>query len=122
MSGLTAKAVQDFERGKRNSNFPTAVRIATIYGKTLSELLDSAPSLVHLSGSTGWRLRNARQRSGLSLVAVRKRTGISSSCLSLAETDKAYHSTERMIALSELYGVSVDDLVGDELESFTPPH
>jgi transcriptional regulator with XRE-family HTH domain len=56
----------------------------------------------------GARLRQARTAKGLSIPDVFEKTSISRGNLSTLETDKSKPSSDALIALSELYGVTAD--------------
>lgn len=72
-----------------------------------------AESVVRL----GLRLRQARQRSGLSLRALARELGVSASFVSQLENGKSQPSVATLFSLARLLGVSIDELfdhgVGD---------
>jgi transcriptional regulator with XRE-family HTH domain len=63
------------------------------------------------AGALGARLRAARRARGLSLSEAARRTGISSSFLSLVERGQSDITFGRLLRLTEVYGVSVTELV-----------
>jgi len=60
------------------------------------------------------RMRDTRQRKGLSLSAVEELTGIAASTLSRYENGKVVPSVEKGRLVARALGVSLDFLVGDE--------
>ena len=60
----------------------------------------------------GARLRNARQRRGLSLRSVAQSLGLSASLISQIETGKSQPSVSTLYAIVTLLGVSIDELLG----------
>ena len=60
----------------------------------------------------GPRLRRARTQRGATLDAVAKATGISKSTLSRLESGQRRPTLELLLALSRVYRVALDDLVG----------
>jgi transcriptional regulator with XRE-family HTH domain len=58
------------------------------------------------------RLRQLRTLRGLTLVGLADTTGISKSTLSRLETGQRRPTLELLLALSQAYGVPLDDLVG----------
>lgn len=66
----------------------------------------------------GNRLQRLRQRQGLSQDALAEKLGVSRQTVSKWERDEAVPEVEKLLRLSELYGVSLDELVkGDAPES-----
>ena len=65
-------------------------------------------------GELGRRLRAFRATRGLSLVQLAKRTGISSSFLSLVEQGKSDITITRLLRLANLYEVGLGDLISDD--------
>ena len=66
----------------------------------------------------GNRLQRLRQRQGLSQDALAEKLGVSRQAVSKWERDEAVPEVEKLLRLSELYGVSLDELVkGDAPES-----
>lgn len=65
-----------------------------------------AESVVQL----GLRLRQARQRSGLSLRALARELGVSASFVSQLENGKSQPSVATLFSLAQLLGVSIDEL------------
>ena len=80
----------------------------------------------------GQRIAQKRKELGLSQEALGSKLGVSRQAISRWETGRAKPSTEKLIALSRLYGVPLDELVGDEparvesgaenVESAASPH
>lgn len=64
--------------------------------------------------SLGEFLRDARNRAGLKQVEVEKKTGISNKSLSNWENNVSKPTADDLITLSNLYCMSMDDLVGKE--------
>jgi transcriptional regulator with XRE-family HTH domain len=60
------------------------------------------------------KLRELREAKGLSGAAVAKMIGFSPTMLSRIESGVAYPSAERIVALAEVYGVPVLELVAEE--------
>jgi transcriptional regulator with XRE-family HTH domain len=60
----------------------------------------------------GPRLRRARERRGITLTDVARRTGISKSTLSRLENGQRRPSLELLLPLAQTYRVPLDDLVG----------
>lgn len=71
--------------------------------------------------SLGEFLRDARLRAELKQVDVEKKIGINHKSLSNWENDVSKPSTEDLIALSDLYSTSMDNLVGRAKQSKKPP-
>ncbi len=66
----------------------------------------------------GNRLQRLRQRQGLSQDALAEKLGVSRQAVSKWERDEAVPEVEKLLRLSELYGVSLDELVkGDATQS-----
>ena len=65
------------------------------------------------------KLKNAREKAGLSQKDVAEALNISRQSVSKWETGKAYPDIDNLIILSELYNVSVDYLIKDKQESST---
>jgi transcriptional regulator with XRE-family HTH domain/mannose-6-phosphate isomerase-like protein (cupin superfamily) len=61
----------------------------------------------------GPRLRAHRQRAGLSVRAVASRLGVSASFISQLERGKTQPSVARLYALTQLLGLSIDELFSD---------
>jgi transcriptional regulator with XRE-family HTH domain len=60
----------------------------------------------------GPRLREVRERRGLTLTQAAKQTSISKSTLSRLETGQRRATLELLLPLAQLYRVPIDDLVG----------
>lgn len=99
------------------------VDIVKEYSNTLYPNLDQKSRRVDLkleqnNGTIGSRLRQARVAKNLSIPDVSARTGISRGNLSTLETDKSKPSSEALIVLSKLYGVTTDwILMGEGVNS-----
>ena len=66
----------------------------------------------------GNRLQRLRQRQWLSQDALAEKLGVSRQAVSKWERDEAVPEVEKLLRLSELYGVSLDELVkGDATQS-----
>lgn len=78
------------------------------------------------------KLAELRAENNMSQFEVAEALNVSRQAISRWETGRAKPSTEKLIALSRLYGVPLDELVGDEparvesgaenVESATSPH
>ena len=64
--------------------------------------------------SLGEFLKDARIRAGLKQIEVEKKTGISNKSLSNWENNVSKPSADDLITLSNLYCMSMDDLVGKQ--------
>ena len=62
--------------------------------------------------AVGPRLKALRLKRDVTLVALAEATGISASTLSRLESGQRRATLELLLALSQFYGVAVDDLVG----------
>ena len=60
----------------------------------------------------GTNLRNARENANYRQVEVKEKTNINNKSLSNWEKDVALPSLEDVIILADLYGVTIDELVG----------
>ena len=58
------------------------------------------------------RFRECRERSGLTTAELAKRIGVSQAAVSQWDTGKKFPSSETLCKLADLYGVSIDYLVG----------
>jgi len=74
----------------------------------------TADSVVNL----GARLREVRLESGLSLREVARKLGVSASLVSQLETGKSQPSVVTLYSLTQLLGVSIDQLFADAVTSF----
>ncbi len=70
------------------------------------------PAIAAALEGVGPRLQRIRTQRGLTLTAVAASTGISKSTLSRLETGQRRPTLELLLALSHVYGVPLDDLVG----------
>lgn len=61
-----------------------------------------------------YRFREAREKAGLSTYEVAKRIGVSQAAASQWDTGKKFPSSETLCKLADLYGVSIDYLLGRE--------
>ena len=73
-----------------------------------TERADSPAALGHV----GARLKRVRQQRRMTLIEVAESTGISKSTLSRLETGQRRPTLELLLALSRVYRVPLDDLVG----------
>ena len=64
----------------------------------------------------GERLREAREKAGMTMVQVRDHVYVSQGVISRYENGLVYPSIERVYELAKLYGCSVDWLCGLEDE------
>ena len=63
----------------------------------------------------GQKLKNARTASGLTQELVAEKLGVSRQTISNWENEKSYPDIVSVIALSDLYSISLDDLLkGDQ--------
>lgn len=75
----------------------------------------------------GARLQALRLRHGMSQDALADKLGVSRQAVSKWERDEATPDLDKILKLSELYGISLDTLLKDEPQSFqeppqAPPH
>ena len=70
------------------------------------------PAIAAALEGVGRRLQRIRTQRGATLTAVAASTGISKSTLSRLETGQRRPTLELLLALSHVYGVPLDDLVG----------
>ena len=66
--------------------------------------------------STGSILKIQRQERGISQLQLAEQLHVSRQSISSWENDRAYPSLDNLIALSELYRISIDDLLKDNEE------
>ncbi|UNO39330.1 XRE family transcriptional regulator [Streptomyces sp. MST-110588] len=66
------------------------------------------------------RLRDLRQRSGLTLEAAARRVGLSPAHLSRLETNRRQPSLPVLLALARTYGTTVSDLLGEAAPERNP--
>ncbi|HJZ68931.1 MAG TPA: helix-turn-helix transcriptional regulator, partial [Blastocatellia bacterium] len=69
----------------------------------------------------GMKLRQFRERAGLSLTDLSSRTGLSTSYLTEIEHGKKYPKTEKIARIAEHLGKSYDDLVSIRLDEQLSP-
>ncbi len=62
----------------------------------------------------GGRLREARERKGLSVKRVAQAVGINPTYIHCAESGRQFLSFHRMVLAAKILGVSLDALVEDE--------
>ena len=62
----------------------------------------------------GAELKYHRESAGLSQTEVAKRTGITQAAISRWEDDLRIPNIENCILLADLYGITIDELVGRE--------
>lgn len=63
-----------------------------------------------------YRFRELREKAGLTTAELARRIGVSQAAASQWDTGKKFPSTETLCKLADLYGVSLDYLVGRESE------
>lgn len=61
-----------------------------------------------------YRFKDARLKAGLTTAELAKRIGVSQAAVSQWDTGKKFPSSETLSKLADLYGVSIDYLVGRE--------
>lgn len=61
-----------------------------------------------------YRFRELREKAGLTTAELAKRIWVSRAAASQWDTGKKYPSSETLCKLADLYGVSIDYLVGRE--------
>ena len=61
-----------------------------------------------------YRFRECREKAGLTTAELAKRIGVSQAAVSQWDTGKKFPSSETLCRLADLYGVSIDYLVGRE--------
>jgi transcriptional regulator with XRE-family HTH domain/mannose-6-phosphate isomerase-like protein (cupin superfamily) len=71
--------------------------------------VESAPS-AEVGENLGSRLRQARQRSGMTLREVARQLGVSASFVSQLENGKSQPSVVTLYSLTQLLGVSIDEM------------
>lgn len=64
----------------------------------------------------GEKLRNARIRTDMTQEAVAKQIGVSRQSLSNWENDRTYPDLASVLKLSDLYGLSLDDLLREDMD------
>ena len=64
----------------------------------------------------GEKLKNARVRIGMTQDAVAKMIGVSRQSLSNWENDRTYPDLASVLKLSDLYGLSLDDLLREDMD------
>ena len=64
----------------------------------------------------GEKLKEARVRSGMTQDTVAKQIGVSRQSLSNWENDRTYPDLASVLKLSDLYGLSLDDLLREDME------
>jgi transcriptional regulator with XRE-family HTH domain len=70
------------------------------------------PTIPDVLAQVGPRLRQLRQRRGVTLTALAAKTGISKSTLSRLESGQRKPSLELLLPLAETYHLPLDELVG----------
>ena len=63
------------------------------------------------------RIIEIRKEKGISQVELAEKTGLTQSSISLCESNSLIPSVKKVVAISEVLGVSVDELVRYEFES-----
>lgn len=61
-------------------------------------------------------IKNARENANLRQVDVKEKTGINNKSLSNWEKGVAYPCLEDLIVLADLYGISIDSLIGHRVK------
>ena len=64
----------------------------------------------------GQKLKEARQKAGLTQEAVAQAIGVSRQSLSNWENDRTYPDLGSVLRLSDLYGLSLDDLLRHDMK------
>ena len=78
----------------------------------MSLVEDTSPAVAATLDQVGARLKQVRTQRGITLTNLAKATGISKSTLSRLENGQRRPTLELLLALSQAYGVPLDDLVG----------
>ena len=65
------------------------------------------------------KLKELRNRAGMSQEKLAEKVGVSRQAITKWETDKGTPEMENLMALSDLFGVSVDELLGREAKRTT---
>lgn len=63
----------------------------------------------------GINIREARKLNGLTQSQVAEKTGIPQNTLSWIENDKGIPNIQQCVLLADLFGITVDELIGREL-------
>lgn len=70
--------------------------------------------------SFGQRLKQLREENGLSQIAIANQLGITEEDINAFENDEAMPSAEILVKLSQLYNMSVDELLGNNRKTELP--
>ncbi len=65
----------------------------------------------------GTEIKNTRESHGLTQKEVEKATGIPQATLSWIESDKGIANIRQCVLLADLYGISVDELIGRDFKN-----
>lgn len=65
----------------------------------------------------GIEIKNTRESHGLTQKEVEKATGIPQATLSWIESDKGIANIRQCVLLADLYGISVDELIGRDIKN-----
>ncbi len=68
------------------------------------------------------KLKRARKEYGLSQEVLADKLGVSRQAVTKWETDKGLPDIENMLIISNLFGISLDELLSDEKESYIRTH
>lgn len=65
----------------------------------------------------GIEIKNTRESHGLTQKEVEKATGIPQATLSWIESNKGIANIRQCVLLADLYGISVDELIGRDIKN-----
>ena len=81
--------------------------------------IEAAPTETHAPSQIGPRLREQRERLGMSLREIARRIGVSASLISQIERDKVNPSVSTLWALARELGLNMGDLFDEETGAAT---
>lgn len=118
--GVKQNTFTNWENGKREPNFETLLKLASILNTTTSYLLGES-DIYYGYGSKefkvkifGTRLREVRKSKKLTQVELANMLNISQKSYSHWETQKTEPTLENVVKLADLFDVSLDWLFGRE--------